>query len=187
MRMGLWNVDLLFMPSLLSLLELLFFSRWNKKPAVCLSGRRSSFPFITWRVEKHNSSSLKTHQFFGAKELLQHTQLRIFFYVSDSFPSFLLISGERPFTSLLENVALKDKKIFKGVVTNKDFETVLGKSTTRIVVALYYPDEEWDPKVTVLLLPDLFVFVNTDILCLLTKIWTQSCQNKLPPPGDVWV
>ena len=79
MRMGLWNVDLLFMPSLLSLLELLFFSRWNKKPAVCLSGRRSSFPFITWRVEKHNSSSLKTHQFFGAKELLQHTQHRIFF------------------------------------------------------------------------------------------------------------
>ena len=143
MRMGLWNVDLLFMPSLSSLLELLFSLLLKQKASRLLVWSAKFFPL--YYMESRETQFFffeNTSIFRGKRVTTTHTASDFFFYVSDSFPSFLLISGERPFTSLLENVALKDKKIFKGVVTNKDFETVMGKSTTRIVVALYYPDEE---------------------------------------------
>ena len=65
-------------------------------------------------------------------------------------------------------------------MTNKDFvteESSVGYCGSRV-----------SKTVTFLLLPDLFVFVNTDILCLLTKnlhlLYYKSssilCQNKLP-------
>ena len=105
-----------------------FFSLLLKQKASRLLVWSAKF-FPLYYMESRNTILLllwKHINFSGQKSYYNTHSFGFFFYVSDSFPSFLLISGERPFTSLLENVALKDKKILKGVVTNKDFETVLG-------------------------------------------------------------
>ena len=111
-----------------------FFLSLKQKASRLLVWSAKFFPLYYMESRETQFFFFENTSIFRGKRVTTHTASD-FFYVSDSFPSFLLISGERPFTSLLENVALKDKKIFKGVVTNKDFETVLGKSTTRIVVA----------------------------------------------------